>query len=273
MTLQKKIIKTLGIKHIIDFKLEIKQIIQFIKNYLKQSSMESLIIGISGGQDSTLTGKLCQISINELRHEIKNSKYKLFALRLPYGEQMDEKDCLDVIAFIKPDNIMNINIKNAVLSVEKLILKSGINVSSFVRGNIKSRERMNVQYTIANLYLGLVVGTQNAAEAVTGFFTKYGDGGTDINPISHLNKGQIKKMLQLLSCPKHLYLKNPTADLEDDKPGIPDEKVLNVKYDVIDKYLKGKIIDEHSKKIIEKLYLKTQHKRKLPINIWYKFKK
>lgn len=77
---------------------------------------------------------------------------------------------------------------------------------------------MKAQYSIAGMTKGVVVGTDHAAEAITGFFTKYGDGGTDINPIFRLNKRQGKQLLAHLGCPEHLYKKLPTADTEDDRP-------------------------------------------------------
>ena len=122
---------------------------------------------------------------------------------------------------------------------------------------------MKVQYSFAAITNGLVVGTGNAAENVTGFFTKYGDNGTDVNLISKLNKRQGRFLLKELNCPKHLYLKKPTADLEDEKPQKEDEVALGIKYNIIDDYLEGKKVNTLNKKIIERLYLTTEHKRKI----------
>ncbi|CAL4320206.1 ammonia-dependent NAD(+) synthetase [Buchnera aphidicola] len=266
MKLQKKIIKILGVKPKIIPKIEIKKCIDFLKKYLSHfSNLQSLVLGISGGQDSTLTGKLCQIAIQQLRNETKNINYQFIALRLPYGSQKDEKDCQDAIKFIYPDQCFVINIKNAVLSSERALKKSGIYISDYIKGNEKARERMKIQYSVAAVNNGLVVGTAHAAEIITGFFTKYGDGATDINPISRFNKRQGCALLKELNCPKHLYLKKPMADLEDNKPQQPDESVLGITYATIDSYLEGQQVDTRSKKIIEQLYLKTEHKRHLPI--------
>ncbi|QCI17582.1 ammonia-dependent NAD(+) synthetase [Buchnera aphidicola (Acyrthosiphon lactucae)] len=266
MTLQKKIIKLLGVKPTIIPEIEIKNCIDFLKNYLlNHVLLKSLIVGVSGGQDSTLTAKLCQITIEKLRNEKQDMTYQFIALRLPYGIQSDEKDCQDVINFIRPDQVFNVNIKESVLSSEKSLKKSGIIISDYIRGNEKARERMKVQYSIAAIKNGLVVGTGHAAENVTGFFTKYGDSGTDINPISKLNKRQIQLLLKKLNCPKHLYLKKPMADLEDEHPQQDDESILGVTYNIIDSYLEGKKIDLTSQKIIERLYLNTLHKRNLPV--------
>ncbi|PZD61456.1 NAD(+) synthase, partial [Pantoea ananatis] len=98
-----------------------------------------------------------------------------------------------------------------------------------------------------------------------------GDGGSDINPIFRLNKRQGKQMLKTLGCPEHLYLKKPTADLEDDRPGLQDEVALGVTYDMIDDYLEGKTIAPESAKIIEGWYLKTEHKRRPPVTVFDDF--
>lgn len=272
MALQQEIIKALGVKPTIDVKQEIQTSVAFLKAYLKTYPfIKTLVLGLSGGQDSTLTGKLSQMAISELRSETGDQSLQFIAVRLPYGVQADEQDCQDAIDFIKPDRVLTVNIKEAVLASEKALRDAGIILSDYIRGNEKARERMKAQYSIAGMTAGVVVGTDHAAEAVTGFFTKYGDGGTDINPIFRLNKGQGKKLLKELACPEHLYLKHPTADLEDDRPGLQDEVALGVTYEMIDRYLEGQTIDAKASKIIEGWYLKTEHKRRPPITVFDDF--
>lgn len=272
MSLQQSIIQALGVKSTIDPAQEVRVSVDFLKNYLKAHPfVKSLVLGISGGQDSTLTGKICQTAINELREETGNSAYQFIAVRLPYGVQADEQDCQDAIQFIQPDRVLTVNIKPAVDASEATLRELGIELSDFVKGNEKARERMKAQYSIAGMNAGLVVGTDHAAEAVTGFFTKYGDGGTDINPIFRLNKRQGKALLKLLGCPSHLYTKAPTADLEEDRPALPDEVALGVTYENIDDYLEGKNIDQRDAAIIEEWYRKTEHKRRPPITVFDDF--
>lgn len=275
MTLQQQIIKALGAKPQINAEEEIRRSVDFLKSYLQTYPfIKSLVLGISGGQDSTLAGKLCQMAINELRQESGNESLQFIAVRLPYGVQADEQDCQDAIAFIQPDRVLTVNIKGAVLASEQALREAGIELSDFVRGNEKARERMKAQYSIAGMTNGVVVGTDHAAEAITGFFTKYGDGGTDINPLYRLNKRQGKQLLAALGCPEHLYKKAPTADLEDDRPSLPDEVALGVTYENIDDYLEGKSVPEQVARTIENWYLKTEHKRRPPItafdNFWKK---
>ncbi|MFU9138655.1 ammonia-dependent NAD(+) synthetase [Erwinia tasmaniensis] len=272
MALQQEIIEALGVKPAIDVQQEIRNSVEFLKSYLRTYPfIKTLVLGLSGGQDSTLAGKLSQTAISELREETGSADYQFIAVRLPYGIQADEQDCQDAIDFIKPDRVLTVNIKEAVLASEKALREAGVTLSDFVRGNEKARERMKAQYSIAGVTSGVVVGTDHAAEAVTGFFTKYGDGGTDINPLFRLNKGQGKQLLKALGCPEHLYLKHPTADLEDDRPGLQDEVALGVTYEQIDQYLEGKTIAADAAKTIEGWYLKTEHKRRPPITVFDDF--
>ncbi|HEY2454687.1 MAG TPA: ammonia-dependent NAD(+) synthetase [Scandinavium sp.] len=272
MALQQEIIAALGAKPQVNSEEEVRRSVDFLKSYITTYPfIKSLVLGISGGQDSTLTGKLCQLAISELRKESGDASLQFIAVRLPYGVQADEQDCQDAIEFIQPDRVLTVNIKGAVLASEEALREAGIELSDFIRGNEKARERMKAQYSIAGMTKGVVVGTDHAAEALTGFFTKYGDGGTDINPIFRLNKRQGKQLLATLGCPEHLYKKAPTADLEDDRPSLPDEAALGVTYDNIDDYLEGKPVDAGIANIIEGWYLKTEHKRRPPITVFDDF--
>ncbi|MFB6421977.1 MAG: ammonia-dependent NAD(+) synthetase [Candidatus Malihini olakiniferum] len=271
-SLQKEIIQALGVKPAVDPNEEIRVSVNFLRNYLKANHfIRSLVLGISGGQDSTLTGKLCQLAINELRIKTGDFFYQFIAVRLPYDVQADEADCRDAIEFIQPDRVLTVNIKPAVDASEATLAISGVTLSDFFKGNEKARERMKAQYSIASMNAGLVVGTDHAAEAAMGFFTKYGDGGTDINPIFRLNKRQIRALLEVLACPKHLYTKTPTADLEENHPSLADEEAIGITYNEIDDYLEGKTLDDDRAIIIEKRYKKTEHKRRPPITIFDDF--
>lgn len=272
--LQKEIMETLKVKPSIDVHQEFRRSVDFIKAYLtKYPFLKSTVLGISGGQDSTLAGYMCQTAVNELNKEEKDDIYEFIAVRLPYGDQADEEDAKDAIQFINPSREVRVNIKVAVDASVKAVEAEIGNMSDYVKGNTKARERMKVQYDIAAACKGVVVGTDHAAEAVTGFYTKYGDGAADIMPLYRLNKRQGRQMLKELGCPEHLYTKVPTADLESDKPMIPDEVALGVSYDEIDDYLEGKNVSENAAATIENWYLRTRHKRKFPVNVfdeWWK---
>lgn len=274
-SLQAEIIAKLKVQPEIDPQIEIRRSIDFLKNYLLANSfLKTLVLGISGGQDSTLAGKLAQMAITELRAETGKQDYQFIAVRLPYGTQVDESDAMDAIAFQQADKTVKVNIKAATdATVKELAEINQIKISDYNKGNIKARQRMIAQFAIAGTYSGAVVGTDHAAEAITGFYTKFGDGAADITPLYRLNKRQGKAMLAYLQAPKHLYLKVPTADLEEERPSLPDEVALGVTYEDIDNYLEGKDIKPDIAEIIEGWYTKTEHKRQLPITVfddWYK---
>lgn len=269
---QQEIIAALKVKPTIDAQQEIRISIDFMKDYLKKHSfLTSMVLGISGGQDSTLVGKLAQLTVDELNKELGEDKYSFIAVSLPYGVQFDETDRQDALDFIKPSKRITINIKEAVDASDKALVEAGVSLSDFAKGNEKARERMKAQYSIAAMHNGVVLGTDHAAEAVTGFYTKYGDGGVDITPIFRLNKRQGKLILKELGCPEHLYMKIPTADLEEDRPALPDEVALGVTYEEIDDYLEGKTVLKESEEKIEGFYIRSMHKRHMPVTIFDDF--
>ncbi|GLV56024.1 hypothetical protein KDH_28680 [Dictyobacter sp. S3.2.2.5] len=121
------------------------------------------------------------------------------------------------------------NIQPAVDSaVDSFKEATGFKMSDYNKGNQKAQERMTVHYRFANHFNALVVGTDHAAETVSGFFTKYGDGGVDLTPLSGLTKRQGRLLLQYLGAGEQIYTKAPTADLLDEKPGQFDEDELNI---------------------------------------------
>lgn len=264
-TLQKEIIKTLHAKAESDPATEIRTRVNFLKDYLKKYPfLTTYVLGISGGQDSTLAGALAEKAVTELRAET-GKDYQFIAVRLPYGEQADEQDAMDSIAFMQADQTKRVNIKASVDAMVAAVDANELTVSDFNKGNIKARTRMIAQYAIAGQTHGAVIGTDHAAEAITGFYTKFGDGGADLTPLTGLNKSQGAAMLKELGAPAHLYKKAPTADLEEDRPALADEVALGVTYADIDAYLRGEVVAEKVAEKIENWYTKTEHKRHLPI--------
>jgi len=273
--LQKKIIAEMKVTSTINVQAEIRRSIDFMKAYLrKHPFLKGYVLGISGGQDSTLCAKLAQMTIDELNAEAGDDLHSFVAIRLPYDVQLDESDCQDALAFVNPTEVLTVNIKDSVDASFKNINKAmGTILSDFNKGNMKARHRMEVQYSVAATRGLAVLGTDHSSEAVTGFFTKFGDGGADLCPLFRLNKRQGRMLLEMLGCPEHLYLKTPTADLEEDAPLLADEDALGVSYTAIDDYLEGHSVPEGDARRIEELYLKSRHKRHLPITVfddWWK---
>lgn len=247
---------------------EIERRKTFIMNTLKNSGLKVLVLGISGGVDSLTAGRLAQLSVEELRAETGDSAYRFIAVRLPHNAQHDEHDAQDSLKFIRADEEDTVNIAGSVSGLGEQVThlqKLTDARRDFVVGNIKARIRMVAQFAIANANNGLVIGTDHAAEAVMGFFTKFGDGACDLAPLSGLVKKQVRAIAKYLGAPQHLVMKTPTADLEELRPGKPDEEAHGVTYAEIDAFLHGETVSDEAYAIIVRTYDNTRHKRELPL--------
>ena len=264
--LRASIIAELGVRPSIDAASEVRRRVDFLKAYLLSTPARGFVLGISGGQDSSLTGRLCALAISELGAE-RGQGYTFVAARLPYHVQADVADAQLALSFIRAPEVVTLDIGPATDAAARSVQEAlGQPLSDFVRGNLKARQRMALQYALAGQRNLLVVGTDHAAEAVTGFYTKYGDGGVDLTPLVGLNKRQGRALLKHLGAPERLYLKTPTADLEDERPGLPDEAALGVSYDQIDDYLEGRSVAPEAAATIEKWFTATRHKRAMPVS-------
>lgn len=260
---QQEIITMLGVKPRIEPLEVINARKHFLADYLAVTGMQGFVLGISGGQDSLLAGLLAKEAVELRRKEGYEATFH--AVLLPYGTQSDRKDAELAIATIKPDVVHDFNIKRGVDGLaQDYVTAEGHEISDYNKGNVKARMRMIAQYALASEHNLLVIGTDHAAEAVTGFFTKFGDGGADVLPLSGLTKRQGKALLRELGAPEHFMSKAPTADLLDGKPGQTDEAELGLTYDLLDDYLEGKEIDPSIAERIEARYDTTRHKRELP---------
>jgi NAD+ synthase len=260
---------------------EVKRRVDFIKQQLIVSGMHSLVLGISGGIDSCTLGRLAQLAINELNtSHVKQPHYSFIAVRLPYGTQADEADAQASIDFISPTLAVTANIKNGADAIHQTAVEAlaqatefdseqiTASLNDFVKGNAKARTRMAIQYDIAGLTKGLVLGTDHSAENITGFYTKFGDGACDLAPLFGLSKRQVRQVAAYLGAPDHLIAKAPTADLESLQPQLADEDSLGLSYEQIDDFLEGKSQDSLADEILISIYNKTQHKR-VPIPTIY----
>lgn len=260
---QREIITELGVAPNINPTEEIERRSHFLADYLGKAGLNGFVLGISGGQDSLLAGLLAKRAV-ELRRQ-NGDKAAFHAMLLPYGTQADRADALEACDFIQPDVIHDFDIRTGVDGIAADFETSENRpISDFDKGNVKARVRMIAQYAIAGDQGLLVIGTDHAAEAVTGFFTKYGDGGADVLPLSGLTKRQGKALLRELGAPEHFMTKQPTADLLDARPGQTDESELGLAYDQLDDYLEGKTVSSDVVAAIEQRYRATAHKRNLP---------
>lgn len=263
--LQHDIIRDLGVKPTIEPSREIEQRTAFLATYLSQTGLRGFVLGISGGQDSLLAGFLAQRAVEQQKQA--GNDVAFHAMLLPYGTQADRDDATLACEIIRPDVIHDFDIKDGVDGVARAYDKAtGDEISDFDKGNVKARMRMIAQYAVAGSENLLVLGTDHAAEAVTGFFTKYGDGGADILPLSGLTKRQGKALLRELDAPVQFITKAPSADLLDNTPRQADETELGISYDILDDYLEGRDIPDELAEKIEQRYLTTMHKRELPVS-------
>lgn len=265
-----QILREMKVQPAIEPEYEVQRRVAFIKLKLKESHCHSIVLGISGGVDSSLTGRLCQLAVDELNQEVGEGTYQFIAVRLPYNIQKDEDEAQLACQFIAPSKQVTVNIHEGVAGIHNNTLSgleaAGIAISDtnkldFVKGNVKARMRMVAQYEIAGLTGGLVVGTDHSAENITGFYTKWGDGACDLAPLFGLNKRQVRQLAGFLGAPDILVHKAPTADLEDDKPQLEDEVALGLTYDEIDDFLEGKAVDAVVEDRLVAIYKSTQHKR------------
>ncbi|HEY5224817.1 MAG TPA: ammonia-dependent NAD(+) synthetase [Microbacteriaceae bacterium] len=265
--LQTRIIRELNVQATIDPAEEVRRRVQFLTDYVRVTGAKGFVLGISGGQDSTLAGRLCQLASEALASE--GDPVEFVAVRLPYAVQQDEDDAQLALSFILPQREVTFNIQRAVDGFQaEFAAAAGEPMTDFTKGNVKARARMIAQYAIAGQRGLLVVGTDHAAEAVTGFYTKFGDGGADLLPLAGLTKRQGRSLLELLGAPSRLYLKAPTADLLDSTPGQTDEANLGLSYEQIDDFLEGLELPDVVATAIESRYLATEHKRAAPATMF-----
>lgn len=261
---QEYIIRELGVKPTIDTKKELCERINFLSEYLGNTGMKGYVLGISGGQDSLLAGIMAQRAVEANRD--RGLEAEFHGILLPYGTQKDRDDALLALDIIKPDRVHDLNIKPATDAfAESYETSTGTALHDFHKGNVKARMRMIAHYAIAGEHDLLVLGTDHAAEAVTGFYTKYGDGGADVLPLAGLTKGQGRDLMCELLVPERFMHKAPTADLLDGTPAQADETELGISYGTIDAYLRGEAVTDEDAEKIEARYLATTHKRSMPV--------
>lgn len=268
--MKQKILKEMCVLADIDVEHEIQRRISFIKSMLIKAHCKTLVLGISGGVDSSTTGRLCQLSVDQLNQEEQSNNYQFIAVRLPYAVQKDEDEAQLAVNFIQPSSCVTVNVQAGADGIHESVI-SGLQDSQaklaenasfdFVKGNVKARMRMIAQYEIAGLTSGLVVGTDHSAENITGFYTKHGDGACDLAPLFGLNKRQVRALANHLGAPAVLVDKAPTADLEEDQPQLEDEIALGMTYNQIDDFLEGKAVSQEIEDKLIAIYLRTQHKR------------
>lgn len=249
----------------LDTQKTVESISSFIKDKLDESNSKGIVIGLSGGVDSSLVAYICAKSVGA---------NKILGLVLP-SKTTSSEDVKDAVKVAE-----ELDIKYKVLNIDHLInpfpkLCPECGKSNLANGNLKARIRMMLLYYHSNSMQRIVAGTGNKTELLVGYFTKYGDGGVDILPIGGLYKTEVREVADYVGVPKSIIEKAPTAGLW---TGQTDEEELGIKYDLLDKILylmvdKGLSIGEVSNQLeisyeevlrIKKMVESSKHKLSSP---------
>ncbi len=232
-------------------------LVDWIKAQVESAGLKGAIVGVSGGIDSAVVTYLIKKAFPD----------SSLGLIMPCkSSESDKHDALKVIEGCDiHHHVIDLTATHETLFTElekQLKEKNEWNEETARLGdaNTRARLRMTTLYAVANNYGYLVVGTDNAAEWHTGYFTKYGDGGVDLVPLVHLTKGEVREMAIALGVHDDVINKAPSAGLWE---GQTDENEMGTTYNMIDRYLKGEEIPNHDKEIIQKLHNRSHHKRSL----------
>lgn len=234
----------------------LKEIEKFLADYLNNNHCETYVLGVSGGVDSSLCAALVKEAVG---------KERLHCLIIPI--ESSKEDTEDALTLVKDLDLKYtiIDASETFRSYVETFSKSGLAFDKSTLGNLKARMRMAILYAVAQKERGLVVGTDNADERYTGYYTKYGDGACDVLPIAYLVKGEVVEASKILGIRQSLAERVPSAGLYQ---GQTDETEMRVSYRDLDDFLLGKKIPSEPRKRIAYLHKISAHKRrKIPTPI------
>lgn len=230
----------------------------FMAKYMNKANADGFVLGLSGGVDSSLVAALAKKAVG---------KEKITCMMIPIDSQpSDLQDAVEIAQTLG----LKFIIFDATETYRKIVdtfVKQNIIIDRSSLANLKVRIRMSILYAYGQSNRLLVLGTDNADERYTGYFTKWGDGACDLLPIAHLLKREVVEASKIMGIPDRLAERVPSAGLFE---GQTDEKEMGVKYEDLDNYLLGKEIPESAKERIEHLHKVSEHKRN-PIPMAPKF--
>src|SRR5690625_1749397 len=242
-------------KGVINLDKTVDQIVSWLQTQVKNAKVNGLVVGLSGGLDSAVVSYLIQRAFPD------DSLAVVMPLR------SNPNDIKHAEAVVQGSGIRSLTIdltnshQTLYASIQDQLIEKNELVAETDRladANLRARLRMSTLYTIATNYNYLVVGTDNASEWYTGYFTKYGDGGVDLLPIVPFTKGEVYDLAKHLGVPDEVIYKEPSADLWE---GQTDEEEMGTSYKYIDAYLKGEEVPEKDRQLIEQMHQRTMHKR------------
>lgn len=235
----------------------IDQTVDWLRERVSEAKAKGLVVGISGGVDSAVVAGLCSRAFPD----------NCIGLVMPSQSDPEDKEDALWIAEGFEIRIVEVNLSGAHTQIMGQVKKGlegqgcKLEEEKMCQGNLKARLRMSTLYAVANAMNYMVVGTDNAPESYTGYFTKYGDGGVDILPISSLTKAEVRAWARMLGLPMRIATRVPTAGLW---PGQTDESEMGLTYDQIDRYLLGEEVSPEVQERLETLHRQSEHKRHLP---------
>ena len=233
-----------------DYKAEFENRVEFIKSVLADSGAKGIVYGNSGGKDSALVGILCKAACENT-----------VGIIMPCSTKRNyDEDAVDAKEVAQQYSIETRTVDLTPVKEAEINALAGITeLNNAALSNMAPRIRMLTLYAIAASENRLVAGTGNRSEAYVGYFTKWGDGAHDFNPIADLTVTEIYEFLRYLDAPKCVIEKAPSAALFD---GQTDETEMGVTYAELDTYLSGGVIPADKKEIVERMHKSSEHKRK-----------
>lgn len=233
-----------------DYKIEFENRVAYIRNLMEQSHAAGIVFGNSGGKDCALVGILCRAACENT-----------VGVLLPCGSKrnytLDADDARAVAD--KFDIETRLVDLTPVREAELKALENVVEINDTALINIAPRLRMTTLYAIAAAENRLVAGTGNRSEIHMGYFTKWGDGASDFDPIADLTASEVFEFLRYLGAPERIITKAPSAGLYE---GQTDEDDMGVTYAAIDRYILTGEASEHDKAVIDRYHARSEHKRK-----------
>ncbi len=235
-----------------DYQLEYEKRVAFIRELVRSSGCTGIVFGNSGGKDSALVGILCKAACENTVGVLMPC-----ASTRNYGSDMDDGNALARQYGIETRTVDLTPVRQAAVAA----VSEAAAISDAGLMNLAPRLRMTALYTIAASENRLVAGTGNRSENYMGYFTKWGDGACDFNPIADLLATEVIAFLDYLEAPLSIRTKQPSAGLFE---GQTDEQEMGVSYAAIDRYLTTGEASEHDRSIIERFHARSEHKRRPP---------
>ena len=230
---------------------ELEHRLNWIRDYVKKTGCTGVVVGESGGKDSAVVTALCAKALGS---------ENVYAVSMPCNSLSKDIDHAKMAAEAFGVELIVVNLADTFATFKQTI-KPHHQISDLAEANIKPRLRMTTLYAIAQTRNALVVGTDNLSEMTMGYFTKWGDGGYDFNPLGDLTMQEVLQLGKELGVPEPILTKAPSAGLWE---GQTDEKEMGVTYKAIEEYIKTGKTDPASQEVIERTHRMTQHKREMP---------